>query len=274
MGAEKRGALVRGSIRMVVFVLLITTNPTVRAESLSSLRIEINIPARALVLFDHDQQIAQYEVAVGRPLYKSPVMESEIATIEWNPWWYPPASSWAKHAKVTPPGPKSPLGPVKLSLGSLIYIHGTNVEQSVGRATSHGCFRMYNRDVVALAWYLQTHVSDQTDPALLEQYAKNRRKTTSVVLLQPVPVTVVYEPVVLRGEQLFFYRDVYRMVHDWDKWVADILTRHGIDASALVHQRIVEAKEHEQFMIPVATLFQQVLEKQHIASRMDGCRLQ
>jgi lipoprotein-anchoring transpeptidase ErfK/SrfK len=31
-----------------------------------------------------------------------------------------------------------------------IYIHGTNHEREVGRATSHGCIRMRNRDVAEL----------------------------------------------------------------------------------------------------------------------------
>ncbi len=31
-----------------------------------------------------------------------------------------------------------------------IYIHGTNDEASIGRAASHGCVRMRNRDVIAL----------------------------------------------------------------------------------------------------------------------------
>ncbi|HEY1052804.1 MAG TPA: L,D-transpeptidase [Prosthecobacter sp.] len=31
-----------------------------------------------------------------------------------------------------------------------MYIHGTNDEASIGRAASHGCVRMRNRDVIAL----------------------------------------------------------------------------------------------------------------------------
>ena len=32
----------------------------------------------------------------------------------------------------------------------LVYIHGTSDEQSIGKAVSHGCIRMRNRDVVEL----------------------------------------------------------------------------------------------------------------------------
>ena len=41
-------------------------------------------------------------------------------------------------------------GPGYDSLGRYIYIHGTNQETLLGRATSHGCVRMSNRDVCAL----------------------------------------------------------------------------------------------------------------------------
>jgi UDP-N-acetylmuramate--alanine ligase len=36
------------------------------------------------------------------------------------------------------------------SLARYIYIHGTNHEQKLGTAASHGCIRMANRDVVDL----------------------------------------------------------------------------------------------------------------------------
>ncbi len=34
--------------------------------------------------------------------------------------------------------------------GRYIYIHGTNEEEKIGQAASHGCIRMRNADVVAL----------------------------------------------------------------------------------------------------------------------------
>src|SRR5689334_16883444 len=36
------------------------------------------------------------------------------------------------------------------SLERFIYIHGTNHEDALGRAASHGCVRMANADVIAL----------------------------------------------------------------------------------------------------------------------------
>jgi len=43
------------------------------------------------------------------------------------------------------------LGPHRLSLGQGYGIHGTNVPESIGQAASHGCIRMRNADIEALA---------------------------------------------------------------------------------------------------------------------------
>jgi hypothetical protein len=43
------------------------------------------------------------------------------------------------------------LGPHRLYLGQGYGIHGTNVPESIGQAASHGCIRMRNEDIEALA---------------------------------------------------------------------------------------------------------------------------
>ena len=43
------------------------------------------------------------------------------------------------------------LGPHRLYLGQGYGIHGTNVPESIGQAASHGCIRMRNADIEALA---------------------------------------------------------------------------------------------------------------------------
>jgi lipoprotein-anchoring transpeptidase ErfK/SrfK len=48
-------------------------------------------------------------------------------------------------------GPKNPLGARALYLGySAVRIHGTNNPKSIGKAVSHGCFRMKNEDIIEL----------------------------------------------------------------------------------------------------------------------------
>ena len=49
-------------------------------------------------------------------------------------------------------GINNPLGAKALYLGSSLYrIHGTNDPDSIGRASSSGCFRMMNKHVLHLA---------------------------------------------------------------------------------------------------------------------------
>jgi lipoprotein-anchoring transpeptidase ErfK/SrfK len=48
--------------------------------------------------------------------------------------------------------PGGPFGVLWLSLSKQGYgIHGTNDPSSIGKAVSHGCVRMHNRDVLQLA---------------------------------------------------------------------------------------------------------------------------
>lgn len=216
--------------------------PASTAVAVSPLRILINIPARELTLFENDRAVAQYPVAIGAPAYKSIVMEDQITRIEWNPWWYPPPSPWAAGASVTPPGPGNPLGPVKMPMGQGIRIHGTNKESSVGTAASHGCFRMRNRDATALAWYLQTRLTPQGDPALLEKYKRNRGSTFIVNLDQAVPVHVIYATAVVQDGVLHLYRDVYRQVRDWFAPVTIALEQSGISPHELPPTRLEDLR--------------------------------
>ncbi|MFA5812160.1 MAG: L,D-transpeptidase [bacterium] len=175
--------------------------------------IEVNIPATELTLFEGGGPLFRRKVAIGQGVYPTPEQESFIKRVEWNPWWFPPPNApWARGAKPTPPGPGNPLGMVKMPLSEEILFHGTNKEWSVGRAASHGCMRMLNRDATELAWYLQERFSEKRDPALRDLYAKNRGTTYRVELTTPVPVTIVYRPVLARNDLLTFYPDHYNRV--------------------------------------------------------------
>jgi murein L,D-transpeptidase YcbB/YkuD len=204
--------------------------------------IEVNIPATELLLSEDGVPVFRRPVAIGQGVYPTPEQESAIQRIEWNPWWYPPPDApWAKDAKPTPPGPGNPLGFVKMPLSGEILFHGTNKERSVGHAASHGCMRMYNRDIAEIAWYLQERFSEKADPALRELYRKNRSTTYRVELSTPIPVRLVYRPCVVREEQLSLYPDHYGKV--WGRKKAAILTEliragYGVEEidAALVEQ--------------------------------------
>ncbi len=107
-------------------------------------RIVVSIPDRKLVLMRGDRVIKIYDVAVGKSSSPSPVGEFKIAARILNPTWYGPG-------KIVGPGKDNPLGTRWMGLGYRGYgIHGTNVPSSIGKAASHGCIRMRQRDVEEL----------------------------------------------------------------------------------------------------------------------------
>ena len=107
-------------------------------------RIVVSIPERTLVLFDGDQMIKMYPVAVGKPSTPSPQGEFQIINRVPNPTWYGPDGPVA-------PGKDNPLGTRWMGLSFKGYgIHGTNAPASIGKAASHGCIRMRQRDLEEL----------------------------------------------------------------------------------------------------------------------------
>ncbi|HPQ81136.1 MAG TPA: L,D-transpeptidase, partial [bacterium] len=174
-------------------------------------------------------------------VYPTPAQESSIKRIEWNPWWYPPPSDWAKDDKPTPPGKSNPLGLVKMPLSSAILFHGTNKEKSIGRAVSHGCIRMYNADAVEVAWYLQSRFSEKKDPSFLESYNRNRKKTYVVRLDRPVPVGLIYKPAILKGDSIAFYPDYYRKLIRKRAAVTEELLAAGANEECIDVERVDDA---------------------------------
>lgn len=215
-----------------------TLPQTESVQPLPEMRIRINIPATQLELYKDGALAATYPVSVGALGFKSPVMQNRLTQLVWNPSWIPPPdSAWAAGLKPEPPGPRNPLGPVKMPLDQGIRIHGTNKDSSVGRAASHGCFRMHNKDAAELAWLIQQHLSDKTDESFRETYAKNRYRTHVVTLLAPVQVDIVYEPVELAGATLIIHPDLYG-------WAGK--TRENVVA-AVAGQGISESDIHPTF---------------------------
>jgi len=107
-------------------------------------RLIISIPDRKIVLVENGKVSKIYEVAVGKPATPSPSGTFRIANRVHHPTWYGPK-------QVVAPGKDNPLGTRWMGLGYRGYgIHGTNNPKSIGKAASHGCFRMRNQDVEEL----------------------------------------------------------------------------------------------------------------------------
>ena len=115
-------------------------------------QIVISIPDRRLALLIDGEVVKVYPVAVGKSETPSPEGEFTVMNHAVNPTY--------RHGEVEiGPGKDNPLGTRWMGLSLKGYgIHGTNVQNSVGRVASHGCFRMKKRDVEEL--YSQVKVGD------------------------------------------------------------------------------------------------------------------
>lgn len=205
-----------------------------RVTGEKDVHIVINIPSTTLTLYENGTPRIRSKVAVGSGIYPTPEDKMTIGHIEWNPWWIPPPSDWAKDDVKTPPGPGNPLGIVKLPMQKAVLLHGTNARSSVGRAASHGCMRMYNEDAKALAWYLQSNFSDHKDPALLDKYKKFSRKTFYVKLSRRIPVDIIYDPVGMGNGELLIFPDYYNKTRGrrFDI-IIEALTGSGVSRSSI-----------------------------------------
>ena len=114
--------------------------------------IIVDVSARRLRLYDHEELLKSYPVAVGTPGHPTPLGTFEIVKKSPAPAWHNPGSAWAKNMPAyIPPGPNNPLGLRALYLNSPgIRIHGTSNIRSLGTAASHGCIRVANSNIVKL----------------------------------------------------------------------------------------------------------------------------
>ncbi len=104
----------------------------------------VSIPDRKLAVIEDGNVIAQFPIAVGAAGSPSPTGEFQIVNRVSNPTYYHPGT-------VIPSGKDNPVGTRWVGLSKKGYgIHGTNAPRSVGRAASHGCIRLRNRDMERL----------------------------------------------------------------------------------------------------------------------------
>jgi L,D-transpeptidase catalytic domain/Putative peptidoglycan binding domain len=104
--------------------------------------------SRKLYLYRNTTFVRRFSIAVGTPQYPTPTGRFQVVTKIRHPTWNPPDSPWAAGLGPVPPGPSNPLGTRWIGLSAPgIGIHGTPQPWTVGTAASHGCIRMYMRQV-------------------------------------------------------------------------------------------------------------------------------
>jgi len=120
-----------------------------RTNAAPKRQIIISITDRQLAVIDHGHVLKTYPIAVGAKGTPSPDGDFVIINHAKDPVY--------RHGdKEIAPGKDNPLGTRWMGLSLKGYgIHGTNVQSSVGKAVSHGCFRMRKQDVEELYTLVQ-----------------------------------------------------------------------------------------------------------------------
>lgn len=206
-------------------------------------RIQVNIAAAVLTVFEGDQPIASMKSVTGRPGNETPMLASQIHSIVLNPPWNVPAGIAAKELfpkgaaylarnnyKVIgtganrrlqqQPGPKSALGLYKFDFPNpyAVYLHDTPSQStfsSFNRLESHGCVRLEKPGPLA---QLLLRDDPEWQPEQI-QAAVAAGKTLRVPLREQdqVAVYLLYWTAFASGNgQMNFRADPY----GWDKTLA------------------------------------------------------
>lgn len=123
---------------------------TATPETPSGMRLQIDLSSRRLTLYQGEMEMSHFPIAVGREGWQTPIGEWEVRQMIHDPAWRNPFTG-----RVIPGGdPENPLGDYWIGFWTdgenWIGMHGTPNPESVGRAASHGCIRLYNHDIAAL----------------------------------------------------------------------------------------------------------------------------
>ncbi len=114
----------------------------------TSARIAIDLSERKLSVYRRGELVGTYPVAVGKPGLSTPT------------------GSFFVNQKLRPPSPGGAYGVLAIGIsafqpklpdwvqGGPVAIHGTNEDGLIGKAVSHGCVRMHDKDVLEVSRYV------------------------------------------------------------------------------------------------------------------------
>ncbi len=115
--------------------------------------IIVRTSERRLYLVMGKGQAMRYGIGVGKEGFTWTGTETITRKTEWPDWTPPPEMlrrrpDLPRHMRG---GPDNPMGARAMYLGDTMYrIHGSNEPHTIGTATSSGCIRMTNDDVIDL----------------------------------------------------------------------------------------------------------------------------
>jgi len=179
-----------------IFMFFAFCQPVLGEDIDDGYSIVINIPRYSITLFRGVNEVKTYPIAVGKPYTATPVGNYYILNRLMYPTWHPNSKD------PVPPGPDNPLGIRWMGFYRGYGIHGNNKPESIGKAVSGGCIRMFNYDADEL--YSMVDIG--------------------------VPVQVKYEGLIeTKGEEaVISYCDIYGRQKDYRNMIEEELEKTGI----------------------------------------------
>jgi L,D-transpeptidase ErfK/SrfK len=117
--------------------------------TLTENRLVLNLKQRRLYVYQGQKIITSYPVAIGRRGWETPTGKFTVIQMVREPVWEHPFTG-----QLVSSGKNNPLGARWIGFWTdgknFIGFHGTPQENLIGRAVSHGCVRMRDRDIKAL----------------------------------------------------------------------------------------------------------------------------
>jgi lipoprotein-anchoring transpeptidase ErfK/SrfK len=127
----------------------IPLDPITPVKPVEDVRLVIRLKDRRVYVYRQNDVQTSFPIAVGKAGWETPKGTFKVIQKIKNPSWEHP---WT--GEVVPSGPDNPLGTRWIGFWTdgknVIGFHGTPNEESVGRAASHGCVRMFDKDVQVL----------------------------------------------------------------------------------------------------------------------------
>lgn len=137
-------------------------NPDQSNGATANVIVKVDTKINMLGVYEGEKLIAAYPVTIGSAHTVSPIGEWKVRRITKLPT-FRYDKEMLQHGRrsgnfyLLPPGPRNPVGVMWIALNKKgIGIHGTNEPDSIGRASSDGCIRLANWDVVRLATKIKT----------------------------------------------------------------------------------------------------------------------
>lgn len=128
--------------------LKLPVQPTPSNTFKQNIHLLLVLKQRRLYIYQGNILLTSYPVAIGKPKWETPTGKFKVLNMVENPLWENP---FVSYTQVVPAGFQNPLGERWIGFWTdgkdEIGFHGTYQRNSVGKAISHGCVRMYNEDV-------------------------------------------------------------------------------------------------------------------------------